>query len=98
MRIFETISSSMDLTWRMKLFAGVILMILVEGGCGRSAQSYLERGDRLFPAGKYAEAQFQYRASISKNPRFAEAYYRLGLTDAAVGDGTAALDALQQAQ
>ncbi len=52
----------------------------------------------LFRAEKYQEAQFQYRASISKDPRFAEAYYRLGLTDAAMGDGTAALGALDQAR
>ncbi len=76
----------------------MIVMILMEAACGRSAQSYLERGNILFSAGKYPEARFQYRASISKNPRFAEAYYRLGLTDAAMGDGTAALDALEQAQ
>ena len=82
----------------MKLAAGIILMILIEAACGRSAQSYLERGNSLFLAAKYDEAQFQYRASISKNPRFAEAHYRLGLTDAALGDGTAALNALRQAQ
>ncbi len=82
----------------MKLIACAILVILIEAACGRSAQSYLERGNILFRAGKYQEAQFQYRASISKNPMFAEAYYRLGLADAAIGDGNAALHALQQAQ
>src|SRR5271166_6608533 len=82
----------------MKLLASAILIILIEAACGRSAQSYLDRGNILFRAGKYQEAEFQYRASISKNPRFAEAYHRLGLADAATGDGAAALHALQQAQ
>ena len=82
----------------MRPLACAILIILVEAACGRSAHSYVERGNKLFSAGKYSEAEFQYRASISKDPRFAEAYYRLGLTDVEMGDGTAALHALEQAQ
>ena len=32
-------------------------------------------------AGKYADAELQYRQSISKDPKFAEGYYQLGLLE-----------------
>ena len=81
----------------MKQFACAILLILLEAACSRSAQSCLERGNTLFRAGKLQDAQLEYRASIAKDPRSPEAYYRLGLTETAIGDGDAALDAFQRA-
>ncbi len=48
-------------------------------------------------AGKYADAELQYRNSISKDPKFAEGHYRLGLVEYKLRRGSDALDHLQRA-
>jgi tetratricopeptide (TPR) repeat protein len=62
-----------------------------------SKQSYLARGNQLFEAGKYADASINYRKAIQKDPRFGEAYYRLGLTALKQGDANQAYMAFTQA-
>jgi tetratricopeptide (TPR) repeat protein len=81
----------------MRGAACAILIVCLGASCSRSARLYLERGDALFHAGKYSEAEFQYRVSLSKDTHFAEAYYRLGLTDIELNRNAAALVALQRA-
>jgi tetratricopeptide (TPR) repeat protein len=81
----------------MRLVGCVVVLVVLEASCGRSAQSYLERGNALFRLGKYADAQLEYRGSIAKNPRLAEAYYRLGLAEIQLDHGPAALAALERA-
>ncbi len=46
----------------------------------KSAKQYIDRGNQLFAAGKYADATLNYRNAIQKSPNSAEAYYRLGLS------------------
>src|SRR5271169_2888996 len=75
----------------------VVLVAVLEVGCGQSAQSYLERGNSLFSSEKYEEAEIQYRKSLTKNPRWAEAYYRLGLTEIQLNHRPEALAALRRA-
>ncbi|MBZ5595902.1 MAG: tetratricopeptide repeat protein [Acidobacteriia bacterium] len=60
-------------------------------------QSYIARGNKLFEAGKYADASINYRKAIQKDSRFGEAYYRLGLTAIKQGDANQAYAALMQA-
>jgi len=60
-------------------------------------ESYLARGNKLFEAGNYADASINYRKAIQKDPRFGEAYYRLGLTALKLGDANQAYTALTQA-
>ena len=60
-------------------------------------QSYITKGNSLFDAGKFAEAAINYRKALQKDPRFGEAYYRLGLTALKLGDANQAYAALTQA-
>jgi tetratricopeptide (TPR) repeat protein len=61
--------------------------VLAVGGlsCSRDPNvvkvKYLENGNRYFEKGRYQEARIMYRNALKKDPRYAEAYYRLGLTD-----------------
>ncbi|MGP0070773.1 MAG: tetratricopeptide repeat protein [Bryobacteraceae bacterium] len=47
--------------------------------CSKSAAQYIDRGNKLFAAGQYADATLNYRNAIQKRPDSGEAYYRLGL-------------------
>jgi tetratricopeptide (TPR) repeat protein len=47
-------------------------------GC-RSARQYMARGNQLFAAGRYEEAELNYRNAIQKDTQSGEAHYRLGL-------------------
>src|SRR5712691_4941275 len=57
----------------------IIAGLLGLSGCTVTKSGYLERGNKLFEAGKYPEASINYRNAIQKDPQFGEAYYRLGL-------------------
>ena len=47
--------------------------------CSKSAAQYIDRGNKLFADGQYADATLNYRNAIQKRPDSGEAYYRLGL-------------------
>ena len=50
-------------------------------GCGRSPAWYVARGDKYFAQGKYDDALLQYRNATSKDPRYAEGYYKTALVE-----------------
>src|ERR1700735_4298039 len=81
----------------MKRFAWIGVVVCLQGACNKSPQSYLERGNKSMAAGKYADAELQFRQSISKDPKFAEGYYRLGLVEYKLHHGGEALDDFQRA-
>src|SRR5579871_284740 len=56
------------------------LVILLEAGCIRNSQYYLDKGNKLAAQGKYADAELNYRKAIQKNVNLGEAFYQLGLT------------------
>src|ERR1700720_3413702 len=59
----------------------VIVACLASLGCSRTQNYYIDRGNALYKAGKYSEAELNYRKAIQKELRSSEAYYRLGLTE-----------------
>ena len=75
---------------------GVVACLLAVSAC-TNKESYLARGKKSFEAGNYADASINYRKAIQKDPRFGEAYYRLGLTALRLGDANQAYAALTQA-
>lgn len=79
------------------LFIGVAVLALSLAACRRSGQSALERGNQYFEKGRFNEAELDYRRTIQKQPRLAEAYYRLGLTELELDRAGAALTDLQRA-
>ena len=73
-------------------------LLLAMASCTRDpvkqAENQLKYGNRMFDKGKYKEASIMYRRALQKNPRFGEAYYRLGLTDVRLGQFGEAVRAL----
>src|ERR1700693_1858058 len=75
----------------------VLVCALSFSSCTATKSGYLEKGNRMFAAGKYAEASLNYRKVIQKDPQFGEAYYRLGLTAIKQDNSREAYDALNRA-
>src|SRR5579871_3524775 len=50
------------------------------------SRKYLENGNRYFTSGKYKEASLLYRRALKRDARYAEAWYRLGLTNNQLGN------------
>jgi len=66
-------------------------------GCRTSKQGYVANGNRLFDAGKYADAAINYGKAIQKDRSYGEAYYRLGLAEIKDQRPREAFDALYRA-
>lgn len=75
----------------------VVLSLIALVGCGATKQSYVAKGNKLFAAGKYQEAELNYRAALQKDAGYSEAYYRLGLAAAKLDQAREAYDALLHA-
>jgi tetratricopeptide (TPR) repeat protein len=87
-------------TGDMKKLAGVLLVIGCLAsiyGCRTSKQGYVTKGNKLFDAGKYADAAINYSKAIQKDRAFGEAYYRLGLAEIKEQKPREAIDALYRA-
>ncbi len=76
-------------TRSLAAFAAVscLLACLCLIACGKTADEYIARGNKLFTAGKYADATLNYRNALKKSPDSGEAYYRLGLVLLKQGQG-----------
>lgn len=74
----------------------VIAASLVFSGC-KTKQSYLTAGNKLYEAGKYADASINYRKALQKDPEFGEAHYRLGLVALKQSDARQAYTELSRA-
>src|SRR3979409_1337358 len=72
------------------------LLFLLLASCNSDprtqAQHNVDAGNKFFAKAMYKEAAIMYRKALSKDQKFGEAYYRLGLTDlklGAIGDAVA---------
>jgi tetratricopeptide (TPR) repeat protein len=84
----------------MKQTAFVCIVVIALGAgtaCIATKETYLSRGNKLFDAGKYADASLNYQKAIQKDPKFGEAYYGLGLSAIKQNQGKVAYDALYRA-
>ncbi len=82
----------------MRLVLAILLAALLGGltACHSSAH-YVKEGDRWLQSKKPAEAILAYRKAIQKDPKFGDAYLKLGLIELQQGSPTEAAEALQHA-
>ncbi|MBV9769680.1 MAG: tetratricopeptide repeat protein [Bryobacterales bacterium] len=64
----------------MKKALVVCLVLLCLSAC-ISQRGYLDKGNTFFEQRKYVDAEINYRKAIQKDPKYGEAFYRLGLTE-----------------
>ncbi len=79
----------------------IALIVFVGVSCSRDPEvvkrKYLQNGNRYFEKGKYKEAYIMYRNALKKDPRYSEAYYRVGLTELRLQQPIAALRDMRRA-
>lgn len=80
----------------MRKTVGTVVLLVAIAACG-SKRGYLEKGNVLFQQGKYPDAAINYRKAIQKDPKYGEAYYRLGLIAIKEDNGSDAYNNLFQA-
>ncbi len=70
--------------WRIRLFGAMLCLVLL-AACNRDprvvSKKYTDSGNKYFDKGKYKEASIMYRRALTKDMRYADAWYRLGLTN-----------------
>ena len=64
---------------------GAALCLIMLAACNRDprvvSRKYVDSGNKYFEKGKYKEASIMYRRALTKDMRYADAWYRLGLTN-----------------
>jgi tetratricopeptide (TPR) repeat protein len=73
----------------VRLWLLIPLLVLL-AGCNTdpkvACKKYVANGNKYFDRGKYKEASIMYRKALSKDLRFADAWYRLGLANIKLRD------------
>ncbi len=64
----------------------LVMLAACDGDPRVVSRKYLENGNRYFTSGKYKEASLLYRRALKRDARYAEAWYRLGLTNNQLGN------------
>src|SRR5579864_7237055 len=70
---------------RRFLICFVVPLLAVLAACNTdpkvACKKYVANGNKYFDRGKFKEASIMYRRALSKDMRYADAWYHLGLTD-----------------
>jgi len=62
-------------------YAIPVFCLIVLAGCSHDPNTYIERGNKYFDAGKYDDAGIQYQKALQKNANYGPAHYRLALVE-----------------
>ncbi len=80
-----------------KKVAIILLLLMAVGAQAQSDRDYIRQGNKQFRAGKFAEAEVDYRKAIEKNAKNPQAAYNLGNALLAQKKDSAAIVQYQQA-
>ncbi len=82
---------------RKKTVTLLLLLMTVAAAHAQSDRDYVRRGNQQFRAGKFAEAEVDYRKAIERNAKNPQALYNLGNALLAQKKDSAAVEQFQQA-
>ena len=82
---------------RKKTVTLLLLLMSVAAAHAQSDRDYVRRGNQQFRAGKFAEAEVDYRKAIERNAKNPQALYNLGNALLAQKKDSAAVEQFQQA-
>ena len=80
-----------------KKTATVLLLLMAMAAHAQSDRDYIRSGNKQYRAGKYAEAEVDYRKAIEKNGKNSQAVYNLGNALLAQKKDSAAIEQYQSA-
>lgn len=75
----------------------VLLLLMALTAQAQTDRDFIRQGNQQFRAGKYAEAEVDYRKALERNPKNPQALYNLGNTLLAQKKDSAAIEHFQQA-
>lgn len=85
----------------LRCTAVLSLTVLLLAGCHRdpnyAKQEYVKSGNKYFERGRYKEALIMYRKAVATDPKYGEAYYRIGLTYDTLGQTASVVGVLRRA-
>jgi tetratricopeptide (TPR) repeat protein len=79
---------------RLKVALVSSIIAITLAGCGRTAGSYVSKGNKYFAEKKYDDAMLEYRKAIQLDRKNSQAYYRMGIVQAQLGELPQAYDSL----
>jgi tetratricopeptide (TPR) repeat protein len=86
---------------QISLFAVTLGALLLLTGCSRDPETvkrrYLENGNKYYSQGKYKEAVIMYKNALKHDPKFGDAYARLGDAEVRRGEFKGAVAAYRRA-
>lgn len=85
---------------KVKLYL-VLAVFAIVVGCSRDPETvkrkFVENGDKYLAQGKYKQASIMYRNALKRDPKFGEAYAKLGEAEVRRGDFVQAINAFRRA-
>src|SRR5260370_40882727 len=63
----------------LRRIAAVLPLAFVLLSCSRDPRRFVEGGNRYFEKGQYSQARIMYLSALKRDPKYADAYYRLAL-------------------
>lgn len=75
----------------------LVALVLVSMTACSTKRGYVEKGNALFKEGRLDEAALNYQKAIQKDPKYGDAYYRLGILAMSRNDYPTAFNALYRA-
>jgi tetratricopeptide (TPR) repeat protein len=92
------ISLDMRAIPHLPLALSMVTVLVASSACNRTPQDYFGKANREFQQGQFDEASIDYRRAIQKDPRFADAYHKLGMCEYAQGRAENSISALTKAK
>jgi tetratricopeptide (TPR) repeat protein len=84
-----------------RYFAILLPLLFLTASCNTdpnyAKQQYLNSGNKYYDRGRFKEALIMYRKALSKDPKFGEAYFRLGRTYSKLGQNASLVGVLRRA-
>src|SRR5260370_9082817 len=65
----------------LRRIAAVLPLAFVLLSCSRDPRRFVEGGNRYFQKGQYSQARLMYLSALKRDPKYADAYYRLALAE-----------------
>lgn len=97
----EWVQMQPEMGMRKRVFLAVMILLVALAGCTRDPEKvkrkYVENGDKYYAQGKFKQAAIMYGNALKTDPKYGEAYLKLGDTELRRGEIRRAINAYRRA-